>query len=93
MTAEALQLKGRDLVGFYIDIGDPAAAVAVGDWIQSNAGSTYLVVGARKVRPRIHTQRNRWQLRCARLAKDATPAAGVQVWEFSWYPRKRRSSR
>jgi hypothetical protein len=85
-------VDGRQLVGFYIDLGDPTAAVAEGDWIVSTSGSArYLVVSSRKVRPRIHTQRNRWQLRCVRLSADAVLPAGVgRVWDFTWYPRGRR---
>lgn len=84
-------VDGARPVSLFIDLGDPTAAVAQGDWIASEAGSRYLVLSARKVRSRLHAQRNRWRMTCGRLPKHTLPADGSRVWWMTWYPRKKRT--
>lgn len=79
-----------DVVGLYIDLGDPRAAVAEGDWIASEAGARYLVMSARHVASRQHQQRNRWRMRCVRLDRGCDVPADVMCWWISWYPRRPR---
>lgn len=75
----------------FIDLGDPTAAIAEGDWLATDAGSRYVVLTSHRVLSRGHQQRNRWRMRCARLAKDEPIPPGTPVWWIEWYPRKRRS--
>lgn len=82
--------KVTDVCSLFMDLGDPFAAVAPGDWVATSAGSRYLVVGSRRVRSRIHQQRNRWQLTCSRLERGSAPPPDVVCWELRWYPRRRR---
>jgi hypothetical protein len=51
--------RAGDVVGLHLDVA-MGEAVAPGDWIATDAGARYLVVGSRHVRGRIHDQRNRW---------------------------------
>jgi hypothetical protein len=79
-----------DTCGLYLDLADPFEAVAVGDWVATEAGARYLVVTARKVHPRLHAQRNRWQMTCLRLDRDRDVPADVHCWWVRWYSRPRR---
>jgi hypothetical protein len=65
------------------------AAVAVGDWVATPAGSRYLVATARRVASGRHAQRNRWAMRCSRLPKHEPVPDDVQCWWMTWYPRAR----
>ena len=71
-AGNTLVTAGREC-GLFIDI-PPGEAVAVGDWIATDAGSRYLVTDAKHVhRTKTHAQRNRFRLRCARLPKHTGP--------------------
>lgn len=75
--------------GLYIDVA-LEDAVAPGDWVATEAGARYLVLSSRLVRSRLHAQRNRFQLRCARLERDVEPPDDVVTWWMRWYSRDRR---
>lgn len=84
-----LRLHGE--CSLYIDLGDPFAAVAPGDWLATPAGSRYLVLTSRHVVSRGHAQRNRWRMRVARLDRDLPTPADVTCWTLQWYPRRGRA--
>lgn len=66
-------------------------AIAVGDWVATEAGSRYLVLEAHRVNSTKHRQVNRYRLRCARLPKHEPIPDDVTVIWLRWYPRRRKT--
>lgn len=75
--------------GLFMDVA-PNDAVREGDWIATDAGSRYLVLSARRVNRRKHSQSVRYQMRVGRLARNRGIPDGVHCWTLRWYPRGRR---
>lgn len=88
MTTSDLHVRGE--CSLFIDLGDPFAAIAPGDWLATDAGSRYLVLASHHVPSRNHEQRNRWRMRCGRLDKNLAVPTDVRCWWIEWYPRRRR---
>ena len=86
---QVLEVGGH--CGLYIDMQPEESAPMRGDWVATEAGSRYLVDDVHVVARRKHSTTRRYQLRCLRLPKSATPPADVHVIWLTWYPRGRRS--
>lgn len=87
------QILSDKEVGLFIDLGDPFAAVAVGDWLATDAGARYLVVASHHVTSRGHAQRNRWRMRAVRLQRGCDVPTDVICWWVYWYDRNRKRNR
>lgn len=88
MTGWSRTWRPGDTCGLYVDLplGD---AVAVGDWVATDAGARYLVTAARVVKARKHRQVSRNMLQCVRLERDLEPPDDVHVIWLRWYSRDR----
>lgn len=71
----------------YIDMPPDEPALAPGDWITTAAGSRYLVVAARLVRPRHPRPTHRWQMRVHRLPRHCVVPDDVRAVQLRWYRR------
>lgn len=75
------------LCSLYIDMPLDQPGIAIGDWIVTEAGSRYLVVTARLVRPRRPRPARRWQMTVHRLPRHCAVPADVRAVELRWYRR------
>lgn len=64
--------------------------IEAGDYVRSEAGTSWVVDRSRQVRRRIpEAGRSRWALDVVRIPAAEMPG-DARIWDFEWYPRGRR---
>lgn len=86
LPSTAREWKGRCALSYDVapDKPDPDG----GDVLQTEAGSSYLIVGSRRVRSSVHPRR--FALDCERISReraDAALADGGRLFSMRWYAR------